>query len=76
MKMCRENPCLVKIEQKYRAVCVKMLVHFIAVSDIFLHEGTVVQHSAFMLLMVSCGLIVHTECIVAFLLQHSYVVAP
>jgi len=55
MKVCRENPYLVKIEQKYRAVYVKTLVHFIAVRDIFLHEGTMVQHSAFILLMVSSG---------------------
>jgi len=70
MKMCRENPYLVKIEQKYWAVYVKTIVHFIAVSDIFLHEGTVVRQSAFMLFMVSCGLTIHTQRIVAFLLQH------
>jgi hypothetical protein len=67
--MCQENPCLVKIKQKYQAVYVKIEVLFIAVSNIFLHEGAAVQHSDFMLLMAT-WLTVHTEHILVFLLQH------
>jgi hypothetical protein len=78
MEICRENPNLVGIGQKFRALHEDVSAFHTVGSDVCrvtintMHcDASVATLSVFIpLLTVTCTSTIHTECIVAFSLQH------